>query len=314
MTDSSSGFALRFISGKYQGGEFPLPGDKEVLIGRGGELDIVLVEDMVSRKHARLTTAGGTVLIEDLKSTNGTFVNGEKIEQAALKTGDRVLIGTSILKLIDVSNGAVEQEDALNAAELSQLAQNRAKNMAGRGGEGTSMSGSLTEMPVSTLLPMLASMKKSGVLSVTNGEDAGRVFVRDGRVVYATINDTDDLGPMKSLFRITGWTEGEFRVLPPTNEEFMLELEESTEQLVMEAARERDELKRLRDLPEPEDMLNITRPMNAPLAALTREDLEVFQLIFNLGFFQSVLDQSPYTDLKTSTIVKRLIDAEYVHV
>ena len=56
MTDSPSGFALRFISGKYQGGEFPLPGEKQVLIGRGGELDIVLVEDMVSRKHAKIST------------------------------------------------------------------------------------------------------------------------------------------------------------------------------------------------------------------------------------------------------------------
>ena len=56
MSDEpSSGFALRFISGKYQGGEFPLPADKEIVIGRGGELDIVLVEDMVSRKHAKIT-------------------------------------------------------------------------------------------------------------------------------------------------------------------------------------------------------------------------------------------------------------------
>ena len=49
-------FALRFISGKYQGGEFPLPPDREIVIGRSSDLDMVLVEDMVSRKHAKITS------------------------------------------------------------------------------------------------------------------------------------------------------------------------------------------------------------------------------------------------------------------
>lgn len=314
MTDSPSGFALRFISGKYQGGEFPLPAEKQVLIGRGGELDIVLVEDMVSRKHAKITTAEGKIVIEDLGSTNGTFVNGEKIKRARLKLGDRVLIGTSILKLIDVADAKVSrEEDALNAAELNQLAQNRAKNFQSRAGDSTSMSGSLAEMPVSELLPMLASMKKSGVLSVTNGEDSGRVYMREGRIYYAILNDNDDLGPMKALFRMTSWFTGEFRLLPPSDEEFMLELEESTEHLIMEAARQQDELKRIRDLPEPEDMLSVSKPLTPSLADLEREELEVFQIVHNLGFFQSVLDNSPYTDLKTATIVKGLIDREYVY-
>ena len=50
----SDGYALKFISGKYQGGEFPLKGDKQLVIGRSSELDMVLVEDMVSRKHAKI--------------------------------------------------------------------------------------------------------------------------------------------------------------------------------------------------------------------------------------------------------------------
>ena len=52
-------FALRFISGKYQGGEYPLKLDKQIVIGRSSELDMVLVEDMVSRKHDKITVAGG---------------------------------------------------------------------------------------------------------------------------------------------------------------------------------------------------------------------------------------------------------------
>jgi pSer/pThr/pTyr-binding forkhead associated (FHA) protein len=95
-------WALRFISGKYQGGEFPLRPHREIIIGRSSELDMVLVEDMVSRKHAKITTDDKAVTIQDLGSTNGTFVNGEKVRKVELKDGDRILIGTSIIKLVFV--------------------------------------------------------------------------------------------------------------------------------------------------------------------------------------------------------------------
>src|SRR5262245_23417478 len=98
-------WALRFISGKYQGGEFPLKINREIIIGRSSELDMVVVEDMVSRKHAKITTDDKTVTIADLGSTNGTFVNGEKVRSCELKDGDRVLIGTSIIKLVSMGAG-----------------------------------------------------------------------------------------------------------------------------------------------------------------------------------------------------------------
>ena len=103
-------YAFKFISGKYQGGEFPIPDDGELIIGRASDLDLVLVEDMVSRKHAKLTASGGALSIMDLGSTNGTFVNGEKIRRSDLKRNDRILIGTSILKVIDVSEMTMDSE------------------------------------------------------------------------------------------------------------------------------------------------------------------------------------------------------------
>jgi pSer/pThr/pTyr-binding forkhead associated (FHA) protein len=314
---SESPYALRFISGKYEGGEFPLPSASNVIIGRGGELDIVLVEDMVSRKHAKISIAEGKIVIEDLGSTNGTFVNGEKIKRARLKEGDRVLIGTSILKLINAQDSKQQEnvKETLSPQELNQLLENRQKARGGQRDAATTMSGSLSEMQLPDLLTMLSSMKKAGTLAVTNGEDSGRIYVRDGQVYYAILNNNDDLGPMKALFRMVGWKTGEFRLGPPSTDEFMLELEESTEQLIMEAARQQDEFARVSSsLPEPEDMIAVAKPLTSPLTALETEELEVFQLVHNLGFFQSVLDQSPYTDLKTATIVQDLINKEYCHV
>src|SRR6202034_2004116 len=119
-------YVLRFISGKYQGGEFPVTPDKSIVVGRSSDLDMVLVEDMVSRKHARIAIQGDQIWIEDLGSTNGTFVNGEKIKRARLKEGDRVLIGTSILKLIagdgyqDNTDAKVQLENVAAARKGSQ--------------------------------------------------------------------------------------------------------------------------------------------------------------------------------------------------
>src|SRR5688572_12035404 len=117
-------FALRFISGKYQGGEFPLRMEREIVIGRSSDLDMVLVEDMVSRKHAKISTVGNQIVISDMGSTNGTFVNGEKVKKARLKEGDRILIGTSIIKLVSV-DGATAGSEAEARAKLESNAQRR---------------------------------------------------------------------------------------------------------------------------------------------------------------------------------------------
>src|ERR1700743_2316827 len=157
-------FVLRFISGKYQGGEFPIATDKQILVGRSSDLDMVLVEDMVSRKHARIAMQGDQIWIEDLGSTNGTFVNGEKVKKARLKEGDRVLIGTSILK-VAAADPAQPQGDA--KANLENVAAAR------RTSQVRTMSGSLQEVPLPDLLQLFGTSKKSGVLVLRTDDDVG---------------------------------------------------------------------------------------------------------------------------------------------
>ena len=300
-------YALKFISGKYQGGEFPLKGDKQLIIGRSSELDIVLVEDMVSRKHAKITLNAGKITIEDLGSTNGTFVNGEKVKTSRLKEGDRILVGTSILKLVKAGANAVELSDAQVKQNLEQVAVVQSQRQTK-----TAMTGKIEEVPLPDLLQLFHTSKKNGVLVVNNQQEA-KIYLRQGKVYYAVINDNHDLGPQKSFNRIITWEVGEFELRPPDNQEFMTELDESTEHLLMDALRQLDELRRVQgSLPPMDQTLTISVPLQAPLRDLSPEELDVLQLVINWGSLQGVFDNASQDDVLIATTVASLLERGYL--
>ncbi|MDC0714470.1 DUF4388 domain-containing protein [Stigmatella sp. ncwal1] len=302
-------FALKFISGKYQGGEFPLKGDKQIVIGRSSELDMVLVEDMVSRKHAKIMIASGAITIEDLGSTNGTFVNGEKVKQARLKEGDRILIGTSILKLIDQGADSPELDAKAAKARLEEAA----AAQAARSTKTSSMTGKIEEIPLPDLLQLFHTSKKNGVL-VISSQNEGRIYLRQGRVYYAVIGENHNLGPQKSFNRIITWEQGDFELRQPDNQEFMVELDSSTEALLMDALRQLDEFKRIQpQLPELVTPMRLAQPLTAQLKELTPELLDVLQLVHNHGTLGGVLDHADQDDVMTAESVLQLIKREYIH-
>ena len=77
-------------------------GPGEYVLGRGLDCAVVLDDPLVSRRHARLIVTPSEVLIEDLMSANGVFVNGIRLERAqALCDGDRVLFATRELSVFE---------------------------------------------------------------------------------------------------------------------------------------------------------------------------------------------------------------------
>ena len=294
--------ALRFISGKYQGGEYPLGTQPEIVVGRSSDLDMVLVEDMVSRRHARIACTDNQILIEDLGSTNGTFVNGEKISRATLKEGDRVLIGTSILKVVLVDPSAPPQR----RAEMPSAA---------RGTQTRSMSGSIDEIPLPDLLQLLGSSKTSGVLGIRSDDDVGKIHMRKGVVVHASINDLAEVPPLKSVFRILTWTHGSFDLASLDDRPMAGEINASVQELLMEGLRQIDELNMIRDkLPDLGAQLFVPHPLEPSLTALLPVDLDVFQLAYNHQQLATILNASTATDLETAKSVLHLLEAGFLHV
>jgi pSer/pThr/pTyr-binding forkhead associated (FHA) protein len=100
--DSKSVDVLRLVitAGNDAGRFFRLAGVST--IGRDPSAGIVLDDAEVSRRHAIVSVASGAVLIQDLESTNGVWVNDERIaEERAIGPGDRVRIGATELEVRD---------------------------------------------------------------------------------------------------------------------------------------------------------------------------------------------------------------------
>ncbi|MFQ5613556.1 MAG: FHA domain-containing protein [Anaerolineae bacterium] len=95
--------AIRLKIGESREVELPL--DKDIHIGRADPTEdvfpeIVLIDDSISRRHARILKRDGAIALEDLCSVNGTFLNGERLNPYLPKTlrdGDTVQLGTLLI-------------------------------------------------------------------------------------------------------------------------------------------------------------------------------------------------------------------------
>jgi diguanylate cyclase (GGDEF)-like protein len=69
------------------------------VIGRSDKADLRIIDDGISREHARVVRVGPAFYVEDLRSTNGTFCNGSRVEKQMLAEGDKILVGAqTVLK------------------------------------------------------------------------------------------------------------------------------------------------------------------------------------------------------------------------
>ncbi len=106
--------SLEVLNGVAAGKKLALPEDKaEFIIGRDSAADLTIDENVISRQHVKLERKWGGIVIIDLQSKNGTFVNNDRVEEKLLRDGDKVMLGT--VKLLyrnpkDVNLEMISQE------------------------------------------------------------------------------------------------------------------------------------------------------------------------------------------------------------
>jgi diguanylate cyclase (GGDEF)-like protein len=101
------------IHGPELGKKYALQ-ESEFTIGRGEDNHIVVELDNVSRKHARIIRRQGRMFVEDLKSTNGTFLNDQEVRQETLlRSGDIIKVGGSIFKFLTGDNVELQYHETI---------------------------------------------------------------------------------------------------------------------------------------------------------------------------------------------------------
>lgn len=107
---------IEILKGKDSGSQFRITGDR-VLFGRSNDVDVIVDDKVVSRHHAELVRIGTSFLIKDLNSSNGVFVNGQKILEHYLGNEDVFSIGNHMYRYIEVEAKITAQSTAICVKE-----------------------------------------------------------------------------------------------------------------------------------------------------------------------------------------------------
>jgi pSer/pThr/pTyr-binding forkhead associated (FHA) protein len=91
---------IAMLTGRTAGTAIPLDGKRELVIGRAANCDLVLGDEFSSNQHAKLVLVGEDWVLQDLNSTNGTFLDGKKVgTPATIRAGMTIRIGTTTFEL-----------------------------------------------------------------------------------------------------------------------------------------------------------------------------------------------------------------------
>lgn len=184
---------LQVLLGKERGRVMVLDRGSYV-VGRGDDCDIVLPSDLVSRTHARLVTGQrNDLVVADLESSNGTFVNGARI------VGEITVFVGEILILGDI----VCRVHAMAPPELLQSS--------------GMLAGSLTEVPPASVLRAIAVLKKTGVLNLTSPPLEARITFARGQIAQVVVDTRKTRDPIQALTAILRW-KGVFDLEPLTTD------------------------------------------------------------------------------------------------
>lgn len=95
-----SGWTLKAKTGSLAGQAFPVPAGGKLVVGRATNCDIQLPANSVSRQHAEVQVNGASLVVRDLNSSNGTYVNRKKVAEAELKPGDELRFDTFSFEVV----------------------------------------------------------------------------------------------------------------------------------------------------------------------------------------------------------------------
>lgn len=279
-----------------------------VAIGRHESNELQLDSRTVSNYHAEILNENGRLLVRDLGSTNGTFVNAERVREQRVASGDHIRIGSHQL--------TVQREAPINKRERL-LRVPRDPDAFGPGTAGRIVSiradsedahktiqvGGPHDLPFADLLKMLSANAHSVLLTLTQKDEQGCVWVRKDRIVHAECRSV--IGE-KALYRFFAWRDAFYEVGELTDDQSThRSIELPVDNLIVEGMKHASEIGTLLGMLPPLDApLQLKEDCTLPPSAYTPAELQIFQAVIRYETVAKVMETLPMTD----TTILRLID------
>jgi pSer/pThr/pTyr-binding forkhead associated (FHA) protein len=201
-----------------------LPVHGTIVLGRSRSCDLTLKTPDASRRHAEIVCTDSGWLLRDLGSTNGTYLNSERIDEREIVPGDRIEIGGDLVSFCLV-------DPALDTAIASPVDQAQTI-LRERPALGECVTGDLAEIPTYAVLQMLEMGAKSGVLELDTPDGTGRLWLAQGSPAHAL---TKSQCGFDAAVTVANATTGRFR-FDPGCELPDRTIEASMTELLLEAA------------------------------------------------------------------------------
>lgn len=282
-----------------------------VALGRHDTNDLQLVSRTVSNFHAEVIHEEGRLLLRDLGSTNGTYVNEEVVHETQLQSGDRVRIGNHILDVqIEQSNGGTEGQprtrrhpDFLEVGVSGNIISLRGGT---REAVKTLPAVELHDLSLPDLLKLLTAVPRSVTLVLRKGSEEGHVYICDAKIIHSEYGVARG---EKALYRFFGWQKAVYEIQElPVSLAVQRTIALPADTLIAEGMNQiEDVAKLITQLPPLEVPLLLKEDCSLPVSALSSAEIHIYQNIICHETIARVLEETRMTDCRALRLIQALL-------
>ena len=187
---------------------FDLAETFRVSVGRHHTNDVQLRSNRVSNYHAEILNEVDGLMLRDLRSTNGTYVNDESIRLQRIQTGDRIRIGNFQITVRLIPRGKVASEIA-NAFSVGTIG-NILRFQRNVSATHLTVSRDRLDSTLPDLLMQLSTHNTTAMVIIRNQSEAGRIYLDNGQIVHC---EAGAVRKAKALHRILAQQKGRYEIL-----------------------------------------------------------------------------------------------------
>jgi hypothetical protein len=284
---------------------FDLTDTFRVALGRHHTNHVQLRSRRVSNYHAEILNEVDGLVLRDLGSTNGTYLNDENVRRQPLKSGDHIRIGSFEITVKIVPREADGADARFAVGTIGNVLPFRGPSPA------SSESRDRTDKALPDLLSELSRARATVTVRLHHSEQEGKIYIVEGAVVHAEVGAARR---EKALYRLLAFQKGSYEILEPSPAGVPHTISAPTESLLVEGIQQIEAMEKLAaKLPPVSYEIVLNERCSVPVNTLTSDELEVYRCLIRHGTLVRALEESAMTDFMVLLLTHGLLQKDFFH-